>query len=272
MRRALACTAVCIALVPGLSACSTSPLGRAQLVLFPDSEMSAMGVQAFDEMKKQTPQIQDPTVNHYVACVAQAVARETIAKPHAATRWDVAVFQDDTANAFALPGGKIGVHSGLLKVAKTPDQLATVIGHELAHVLANHSNERVSTNFATQSGLQLAAAITGAAGSATRQELFGLLGLGAQVGVLLPFSRAQEREADLMGLDLMASAGFNPDESIALWRNMQSAGGPRPPEFLSTHPGTTSRINDLQARLSIARPLYEHARAAGKQPQCRAAP
>jgi len=269
MRRSLACIAVCIATLAGLSACTTSPLGRAQLVLFPDSEMSAMGVQAFDQMKKQTPQVQDATVNRYVECVAQAVARETIGKPHAAQRWDVAVFKDDTANAFALPGGKIGVHSGLLKVAKTPDQLATVIGHELAHVLANHSNERVSTNFAAQSGLQVAAAVSGAAGSATQQQLFGLLGVGTQVGVLLPFSRAQEREADLMGLDLMASAGFNPDESIALWRNMEASGGARPPEFLSTHPGTTSRIHDLQARLSIARPLYERARASGKHPQCR---
>jgi len=269
MRRTLACIAVCIAIMPGLSACATSPLGRAQLVLFPDSEMAAMGVSAFDEMKKKTPQMQDATLNRYVECVAQAVAREAAGKPHAAPRWDVVVFQDETANAFALPGGKIGVHSGLLKIAKTPDQLATVIGHEIAHVLANHSNERVSTNFATESGLQLAAALSGAAGSATQQQLFALLGVGAQVGVLLPFSRAQEREADLMGLDLMAAAGFNPDQSIALWRNMEAAGGSRPPEFLSTHPGTSSRIHDLQARLSISRPLYEQARAAGKHPQCR---
>lgn len=265
MKRALAW--VCLAF--GFGACATSPLGRSQLVLFPDSEMSQMGVAAFDQMKKKTPQVEDPQMTRYVGCVAQAVAREAAGRPHAASRWDVVVFKDDTANAFALPGGKIGVHSGLLKVAKTPDQLATVLGHEVAHVLANHSNERVSTNFATQSGLQLGAAMSGASGSMTQQALFAALGLGAQVGVLLPFSRAQEREADLVGLDLMAAAGFNPDESIQLWRNMEAAGGGRPPEFLSTHPGTTTRIQDLRERLSIARPIYERARATGKQPQCR---
>lgn len=264
MHRALVCSLVVLC----AAACATSPLGRSQLVLFPDSEMTSMGVSAFDEIKKKTPQVEDAQLDRYVECVAQAVAREAAGRPHAAPRWDVVVFRNDAANAFALPGGKIGVYSGLLKVAKTPDQLATVIGHEVAHVLANHSNERVSTNFATQSGLELAAALSGAAGSATQQQLFGLLGVGAQVGVLLPFSRAQEREADLLGLDLMASAGFNPDESIALWRNMDAAGGSRPPEFLSTHPGTASRIHDLQARLSIARPIYERARGAGKHPHC----
>jgi predicted Zn-dependent protease len=231
--------------------------------------MTQMGVAAFDQVKKKTPRLDDPEVNRYVACVAQAVTREAAGRPHAAARWEVVVFREDSANAFALPGGKIGVHSGLLKVAKTQDQLATVLGHEVAHVLANHSNERVSTNFATQSGLQLGAVLAGASGTPSQQALFAALGLGAQVGVLLPFSRAQESEADLIGLDLMAAAGFDPDESVTLWRNMAASGGSRPPDFLSTHPGTTTRIHDLQARLSVARPVYERARAAGKQPKCR---
>jgi predicted Zn-dependent protease len=246
--------------------CSTSPLGRSQLVLFPESEMAQMGVAAFDEVKKKTPQVEDPAMTDYVRCVARAVTSEV----KGGTRWDVVVFKDDSANAFALPGGKIGVHSGLLKVAKTPDQLAAVIGHEVSHVIAQHSNERVSTAYATESGLQLAGALAGAGASATRQQLFGLLGLGAQVGVLLPFSRAQEREADLMGLDLMASAGFDPRQSVDLWHNMAAQGGGRPPEFLSTHPASETRIHDLQARLPQAMPLYEKARAAGKRPACRA--
>jgi predicted Zn-dependent protease len=226
-----------------------------------------MGVAAFDKVKKETPQVEDPSLTAYVRCVAQAVTREARG-PKAPPAWDVVVFREDSANAFALPGGKIGVHSGLLKVAKTPDQLAAVIGHEIAHVLAGHSNERVSTAFATQSGLQLASLLSGAASSPTQRQLFGLLGLGAQVGVLLPFSRAQEREADLIGLDLMASAGFDPRQSIDLWKNMQAAAGGQPPEFLSTHPGHETRIHDLQQRLPHALPIYEAARAAGKRPQC----
>jgi predicted Zn-dependent protease len=191
------------------------------------------------------------------------------AGPNVPPSWDVVVFKDDDANAFALPGGKIGVNSGLLKVAKTPDQLAAVIGHEVSHVIANHSNERVSTAFATESGLQLASALAGAA-SPTQQQLFGLLGVGiAQFGVLLPFSRTQESEADAVGLDLMASAGFDPRQSIDLWRNMAAAGGgARPPEFLSTHPGHETRIHNLEARLPHALPIYEQAVKAGKRPSC----
>jgi predicted Zn-dependent protease len=250
-----------------VAGCATSPLGRSQLVLFPEGEMASMGVAAFNKVKQETPQVDDPAVVAYVRCVAQAVTREA-AGPKAPSTWDVVVFREPSANAFALPGGKIGVHSGLLDVARTPDQLAAVIGHEIAHVLSDHSNERVSTAFATESGLQLAAALSGAAASPTQRQLFGLLGLGAQVGVLLPFSRTQEREADLIGVDLMARAGFDPRESIALWKNMAASGGAWPPEFLSTHPGYETRMRDLQERLPHAMPLYEQARAAGRRPSC----
>jgi predicted Zn-dependent protease len=247
--------------------CATSPLGRRQLMVVSASEMDAMGVQAFQEMKKETPQVTDSAMKSYVQCVAQAVTREA-GGPNAPRAWEVVVFKDDSANAFALPGGKIGVHSGLLKTAKTQDQLAAVIGHEVAHVLAAHANERVSTSVVAQSGTQLAAAVAGASGVASQQTALALLGLGTQVGVLLPFSRTQEREADLIGLDLMAAAGFDPRQSIDLWRNMEAAGGGKPPEFLSTHPGSESRIRDLQARLPTAMPIYEQARGAGKRPSC----
>ena len=120
--------------------------------------------------------------------------------------WEITVFADDQANAFALPGGKIGVYTGLLDVAENQHQLAAVVAHEVAHVTSRHSNERVSTNFVTQTGLQLAQVAAGG-NSPERQQLFGLLGMGAQVGVVLPFGRAQESEADLVGLDYMANAG-----------------------------------------------------------------
>ena len=252
-----------IATTTALVACATSPLGRSQLQLFPESQMAEMGVAAFQDMKQQQPLETSSQTNGYVSCVARAIIAEL---PEQRT-WEVQVFKDDSANAFALPGGKIGVHTGLLDIAEYPDQPATVIGHEVAHVLASHANERVSTSYVASTGLQLAQVAAGEP-TAAKQQLFGLLGLGAQVGVLLPFSRTQESEADLLGLDLMAKAGFDPRASIPLWENMSQAGGGKPPEFLSTHPSHTTRIGDLSKRLQTAMPLYEQAKRAGKRPGC----
>lgn len=254
----LACTAAL------LTACVTSPLGRNQLQLFPAEQMDQMGIAAYQDMKKSTPVSSDSQKNRYVQCVTRAI---TDVMDTDANQWEVTVFDDESANAFALPGGKIGVHAGLLDVAKNQDQLATVIGHEIAHVLAEHANERVSTNFIASTGLQLAQVAAGQPTPA-KQQLFSLLGLGAQVGVLLPFSRAQESEADLLGLDLMARAGFDPRASIPLWQNMSEAGGGKPPEFLSTHPSHNTRIGDLSQRLAEAMPLYEQAKRNGRRPNC----
>ncbi len=246
-------------------ACATSPLGRSQLMLFPDSEMAQMGASAFQDIKKQTPIDSKPKVNAYVSCVADHIIQ---AMPGGNPKdWEIRVFDKDEVNAFALPGRKIGVYSGLLKVAKTQGQLATVIGHEVGHVLSNHANERVSTNFVTQSGLQLAEIAVGA-NTPMKQQLFGLLGMGAQVGVLLPFSRTQEAEADLVGLDLMAKAGFDPRESIKLWQNMDAQGGDKPPAFLSTHPSNDQRIAALENRMPHAMQLSLQARNAGHVPDC----
>lgn len=247
-----------------LVACVTSPMGRRQLSFFPDEQLDEMGVAAYAQAKKETPSSTDSVVNGYVNCVARAVTAEVTTGPKS---WEVTVFNKDDVNAFALPGGKIGVYTGLLKVANTQDQLAAVIGHEVAHVLAKHSNERVSTAYATQSGLQLVEVLAGGAGK-DNQNLMALLGLGAQVGVILPFSRTQESEADMMGLDMMAKAGFDPRASVVLWKNMAAAGGSGGPVFISTHPASGTRIKDLENRLPKAMPLYEQARAQGKAPRC----
>jgi predicted Zn-dependent protease len=186
-----------------------------------------------------------------------------------AANWEVRVFASDDLNAFALPGRKIGVYTGLLKAAQNQNQLATVIGHEVAHVLAKHGNERMSTNFAAETGLQLVSVLAGDPGSAQSQTVMALLGLGTQVGVLLPFSRAQEEEADILGLDLMAEAGFDPSASVELWQNMAAMSEGQPPEFLSTHPGTQSRIQALSNRMPRAINLQQEARARGRNPDCR---
>jgi predicted Zn-dependent protease len=249
-----------------LFGCTTSPLGRSQLILVSDAQLEQMGLTAFDEIKRQTPVTTDARANTYVSCVANAITR--VVDPGVAERWNVTVFREDQANAFALPGGRIGVYEGLLKVAENQDQLATVIGHEVAHVIARHPAERISTSYATETGLQLLQVMSGGA-SSDKSQLFGLLGLGAQVGVLLPFSRAQETEADRLGLDLMAKAGFDPRQSVNLWNNMVKSGGAKPPQFLSTHPSGASRIKDLQARMPSALQLSDAAKAQGRKPQCR---
>ncbi len=242
-------------------ACATSPTGRPQLKLFSSADLAEMGAASYQQIKKETPIEQSSRVNRYVQCVSDAITSQT------GGTWEVTVFDADQANAFALPGGKIGVYTGLLEVSRNQDQLATVIGHEVAHVLADHGNERVSNQFATQSALQLAGAIAGGQGG-VGQAAMAALGLGAQVGVLLPFSRAQESEADVVGLELMARAGFDPRASVQLWQNMAQAGGGSPPEFLSTHPGHESRINKLNENIPEVMPLYRQARNAGRRPNC----
>jgi predicted Zn-dependent protease len=267
MIRSLLCAAVCAPLLACIaSPLKTSPLGRSQLHLYDADQMDAMGIQAYTQMKQQLPRSQDAAAIRLVDCVARALAAEARG-PNAPSSWEVVVFEDERANAFALPGGKIGVHTGLLAVAADSSQLATVIGHEVAHVLAEHGNERVSTNAAAGYGLQVIESLSGPP-SPGRDQILAALGLGAQVGVLLPFSRAQEREADLLGLDLMAQAGFDPRASVPLWQNMSRATGATPPEFLATHPTHSSRIRELGARIPSALDLYERARAAGRRPRC----
>jgi len=244
-----------------LSACATSPEGRKQLMLLPDSQMDEMGVQAFNEMKQKETIDRNPSDNAYVKCVATAI---TDALPEKRT-WEVVVFQDDQVNAFALPGGKIGVLSGLLKVVTTPDQLGAVLGHEVGHVLARHGDERASEQLLEQGGLQILGSVLAQPGSAKYQVLMAGLGVGAMYGIAMPHSRTQESEADTIGLQLMAKAGFDPQQAIELWHNMDRAGGGQPPEWLSDHPSNDRRISDLQSHMGEAMQLY---RASGRHPNC----
>jgi predicted Zn-dependent protease len=247
-------------------ACETSPLGRTQLHLLNDAEIEAAGLTAFAKLKADTPPAQDARVTAHVRCVAGAIIQQ-IRDPRAQGTWEVVVFERDEANAFALPGRKIGVYSGILKYAQNQDQLAAVLAHEVGHVLSNHFNERMSTAYATQSGLQ-ALQVLGGASSAAHPRLLAVLGLGAQVGIMMPFERTQETEADLLGLDLMAQAGFDPRQSVQLWSNMAAAGGASVPGFLSTHPTRETRMRDLNSRMPKTQLLYEQAVALGKRPDC----
>ncbi|WP_413701655.1 M48 family metallopeptidase [Psychromonas sp. KJ10-10] len=226
----------------GLMGCSTSPTGRQQVLLFSGGEMSTLGAQSFEQMKRQEKISQDVKTNQYVQCVAQAITKTLGPQPDF-EQWEVVVFDSDQVNAFALPGGKIGVYTGLLKVANNQDQLATVIGHEIIHVTANHSNERLSTSQLTNLGLSITDVVL--QGNQYKSIAMAGLGLGAQYGIIMPYGRSQESEADIVGLLLMARAGFDPSESVTLWQNMAKASGEQPPELLSTHPSHATRIDDL---------------------------
>lgn len=244
-----------------LTACATSPLGRKQLLLVSEPQVEAMGIHAFADLKHKKPIDNNPDDNRYVHCVAEPIVRQLGGK------WEIVVFNDKTANAFALPGGKIGVHKGILAVARDQDQLATVLGHELAHVIAHHANERISQQTAVKQGLNLITAMSQSS-SGSGQLLMGVLGIGAQYGILLPYSRTQESEADLYGVELMAKAGFDPRESVNLWKNMEQASQQQSPEFLSTHPSHETRISDLEKQIPKAMTLYQSAQAAGLRPHC----
>lgn len=259
--RPLAVTALCTTMLTALAACTTSPTGRSQLLLMSDDQLNQMGAQAFDQYQQKLPAA-DTDSQRYVQCVAQAIVAE-LPDEQRQQNWEVEVFKADEPNAFALPGGYMGVNSGMLDVADNQAQLATVLGHEVGHVLANHANERASTESATQLGLSVLS--SSAAGS---EQMMGLLGMGAQYGILLPFSRRHESEADVIGLRLMAKAGFDPRESVTLWQNMQRAGGGAPPAWMSTHPSQGQRISGLEAGMQQALNDYQSARQAGRQPNC----
>ena len=263
-------TILACAMFSVLGGCVTSPTGRHQLHLVSVEDAAKAGDQSFAQIKKQTPVDKDPADNAYAACIVRALAGAT-GQPNGGGQWSVTVFkQDKTVNAFALPGGHVSVYTGIFSVAKTPGELAAVLGHEMGHVQAGHGAERMSDQMATQGLLDIGAVFLGIdQNSAGGQATMSALGMGAQVGVLLPFNRAQESEADELGLRYMAQAGFDPREALQLWRNMMDANLGTPPEVLSDHPSDSNRLADLQAKLPDALRAYQAAQAAGHQPDCK---
>jgi len=247
-----------------LAGCTSSPTARRQVVLYSDDFMASQGASTFREMQEQLPVSRDARKLEYVQCVTGYIVAALSPQERGDNAWEVSLFENDQANAFALPGGKMGVFTGLLNVATNQHQLAAVMAHEVGHVLARHSNERASQTALRNIGLA-AAQQAGVSDGALQ-----LIDFGANLGFFLPFSRVQESEADELGILLMARAGFDPQESINLWNNMAAAGGARPPEFLSTHPSPDTRIADLSRQLSRAESQWLAARNLGRVPGCEA--
>ncbi len=245
-------------------ACATSPTGRKQLLLLPKGQVAELGVVAFDDIKTKEQVSTNSAMTTYVNCIASAIIAAN--RDQVAGAWEVVTFESEQVNAFALPGNKVGIYTGMARFADNPAQLAAVVGHEVGHVLAEHGNERMSKALAAEGGMSLIAAYQG--GGETQQLILGALGLGIDLGVIRPFSRTQESEADNIGLMLMAKAGFDPKEAVALWTKM-GARGDSGPEFLSTHPSPDTRVKGLEALQAQAAPRFQQARAAGRNPDCR---
>ena len=263
MKLKLAVTAIVTALA--LSSCATSPTGRNQVLLYSEGQLAQMGDQAFTGMKEELKISNKPVQNSYVECVAKAITAQVPASVFDGV-WEVVVFDDEQVNAFALPGGKIGVYTGLLNVAQNQDQLAAVIGHEVGHVIAEHGNERMSQSTLINIGTQAVGQVLAANEVSQSGPIMAAIGLGVQVGVQLPFSRTHESEAVLIGLQLMARSGFDPRQSVDLWQNMEAASsGNRPMELLSTHPAPQTRIENLKANMSSA---FTDFQSSSSRPRC----
>lgn len=240
--------------------CTTVPItGRQQLNLIPSQQLMAMSYQTYDQMLKKVEVADNPEQAAMVKRVGEGIrgAVETYLEQHGQSellqgyRWEFTLVKDETANAFALPGGKVVVHTGILPITQDDTGLAVVLGHEIAHAIAQHGGERMSQALAVQmGGLALASAMSRQPAQ-TQQLFMAAFGAGSQVGVLLPFSRLQESEADHLGLIFMAMAGYDPRAAIPFWQRMmsQKQGKGEPPEFLSTHPAGQTRIENIQGLL-----------------------
>jgi len=226
------------------------------------SQLQQASVGEFAKMREELTVSTNTRDRAYVQCIADSIIAQ-LGEPYASYDWDVELFDEKERNAFAMPGGQIGIFTGIFEVAQTQDQLAAVIGHEVAHVTLGHSLKRANSQTATSLGVMV-----GSIASEIVRENVGLIMLGAQVGLLLPFSRSQESEADIAGLELMARAGFRPDASIDLWRNMAAAKSSETPAFLSSHPSSSDRIRDLGQQVAVVNPQYQRAQASGLRPAC----
>lgn len=230
--------------------------GSHGLVLVPDDIMNQLGAQSFQEVKQQSKISHNPRWDEVSRRAAMRIATATEAKYN----WEFLLVESQEANAFALPGGKITVYTGILSPAQNEATLAFVLGHEVGHVIARHGAQRITQGMLAQGALvALDATVLRGSDSASRELVLAGLGMGAQVGVLLPFSRYHESEADHMGLIYMARAGYDPTEAPKFWERM-GQGQVKPPEFLSTHPSDESRSARLREILPTAQEIYAQSR------------
>ena len=243
-----------------VAACAKAPItNRTQIILLPRSFEMELGASAYLNIL-ETEKI---SRNAHYNRVVRRVGRRIAAVSHTPDlKWQYTVFDNDQVNAFALPGGKIGVYTGMMPVAKTEAGLATVMAHEVAHATARHGGERMTLGILLEMGSAALASAMRKKDEKTTGRVLAAYGIGSALGVALPFSRKQESEADRIGLIYMAKAGYDPREAVPFWERMGAAGRGSPPEFLSTHPGYRTRIRNLRKWMPEALEYYEASRKA----------
>ncbi|MBO5251418.1 MAG: M48 family metallopeptidase [Bacteroidaceae bacterium] len=241
-----------------LSSCGSVPVtGRKQMLLVSDSEVLASSLTQYSDYMKTASPSTNTKGKAMVTRVGKKIAAATeqylnangLSSEVQNFSWEFNLVKDDQVNAFCMPGGKIVVYEGLLNLVSSDDELAVVLGHEVAHAVAKHSNERISQQLMTQYGAQILTKALSNKSTSIQQIGSTVYGLGAQYGVTLPFSRKHESEADYMGLIFMTMAGYNPNVAITFWQKMSANGSASVPEFMSTHPSDATRISDIKKYL-----------------------
>lgn len=265
MKKLLVVTATAF-MATGLSSCFKNPVtGRSSMNILPESEMRTMAQQQYTSVLAESNVKAGTTDAAMIQRVGQNISAaatqylNSIGKADMISgyQWEYKLIESNQVNAWCMPGGKVAFYTGILPFCKGEAGIAVVMGHEIAHAIARHGNERMSQQMAQQfGGIALSVLIADKPDEA-KNLYMGAYGIGSQVGVLLPFSRAHESEADEMGLIFMAMAGYDPNEAINFWQRMAAAGGQKPPEFLSTHPSDQRRINDIRGKIPGAMKYYK---------------
>ncbi|MDR0824671.1 MAG: M48 family metallopeptidase [Prevotella sp.] len=255
---------LCVAFALLLTSCGSVPVtGRKQLNLVSNQEVLTLSLQQYDDFMKTAPKSTDKANTAVVQTVGRNIANavETYLKNNgyadelASYAWEFNLVKSADVNAFCMPGGKIVVYEGILPYTQNEIGLAVVLGHEVAHAVAKHANERMSQQMLTEYGTAAAGTVLGKASTGVQQAAAVALGLGTQYGILLPYSRKQELEADKLGLIFMAMAGYDPSQAAAFWQRMSQQGSSTP-EFMSTHPSDNTRIQQIQKDLPEALKYY----------------
>ena len=247
--------AIVIATLAFLPSCATNPeTGRRSLNVIPDATLNSMGVQAYQEVLST----EKVSTNARQTAVVKRVAERIAAASGEKFNWEVNLIESDQANAFVLPGGKIVVYTGILPICENEAGLAFVLGHEVGHAVARHGGERMTQTLGAQLTLAIADA-SGLGGPENHGTVMAAMGAGAQYGVLLPFSRAHESDADHMGIRYMSRAGYDPHVAPLLWQRMSAGGGQQPPEWMSTHPSHETRSTTLEGLIPEAMKFYDAA-------------
>jgi len=241
--------------------CSTSPSGRRRIVYgVTDTEINLMGIKVFNDLKSKAPIESNQKINNYILCVTNSILKFIDTENKG---WEIVVLKDANPNAFAVPGGKMIINSGILKITNTDDELATVLGHEIGHIMAEHSKESMSHIDLMEKAMEIVNNVTD-----DNEIVQEIMNQGAKYLIVLPFSRLHELEADELGMVYMSKAGFDPRESIQFWKKFALISKSQSSRLFSTHPSDESRIKNLENKMDKAIKIYNESKLKGINPSC----